>query len=492
MFPSRRSKLPSSHRLLIAAKVAPEHSTTLLCANGLATTREKKQVTTNNPSIGEQDGEEPSLQKTLYLQASFIKSIVGGGALALPAAVASVGGAEAIPASLFLIGIAAAMSAYSFTLIGTVCEQTGATTYVQAWENTVKSQTNLISAVLSVKTALACLAYMMILADSLSSVASVSRVEALIGVTIVALAPLCLMPNLTALAPYSFVGVVGILLTTAFMVLRFWDGTYATPTIHDDGNVWMVDSSTVGLEPVKTLANYDPLSTTTETFVNFDPLSTTTTEAALNLDPLTTTALSDAVVHTDPFALIGMACTLATAFVCHYNGPRIYTELQGSTAVFERLTNSSFAFGAFLMAVIAATGYMTFGSDSAAVILSSYSPNDSLMSLSRLLIIVSLIATFPLPFLGLRDSLQDKWPLQEKKFSLTFGLLFGIALVAASFDDLGLLLKLGGGTVSTAIAYVIPSLMYLKVNPSAPLPKVLCAVAVAIGITGVTTTLWPS
>jgi amino acid permease len=287
---------------------------------------------------------------------------------------------------------------------------------------------------------------------------------------------LCLLPNLTALAPFSLVGVLGILLTTAFMLLRLLDGTYSVdPIVTSENGIMTMTSSDIGRVEIETPMvdawTDGGLSTLHSTLADF---SATTGEVS--------------ILHTDPFDLIGLACTLATAFVCHYNGPRLYTELQGNQSVFQQLTVTSFAAGAMIIATIATAGFLTFGLDSAPVILSNYSTSDSLMALSRVLIMASIVATFPLAFLGLRDSLRDKWPWDDK-WSLSFGLLISITLVASSFDDLGLLLKVGGGTVSTAVASVIPSLMYLKCWPSAKLPKVLCAAATVVGITGVTNTL---
>jgi amino acid permease len=455
----------------------------------------------SSAATAQQQQGQPQRNKTWLLQASLIKSIVGVGALALPAAVATVGGAEAVPFSILLIIVAAAMNAYSFSMLGRVCETTGARSYLEAWEYTVGQDvarsTNVVSVILSLKTALACLAYSMTLADSFHSlVADISRTEALIGITCFALAPLCLLPNLTALAPYSMVGVVGILVTTSFMLLRLLDGTYTRgaddPIVlstGEDGSIFTMTSIDTGGSAVNAL---DAWATTG------GGLDAVPSNLAVDLATATTSmttatgveeeASSVLLLHTDPSDLIGLACTLATAFVCHYNGPRIYNELQGNQRVFQRLTATSFGIGAIIFATIAASGFLTFGTDAAPVILSNYAADDSLMTVSRVLIMASIIATFPLAFLGLRDSLRDKWPW-ENQWSLTFGLLLGITLVASSFDDLGLLLKLGGGTVSTAVASVIPSLMYLKCWPTATLPKIVCATATVVGITGVTNTL---
>ena len=54
----------------------------------------------------------------------------------------------------------------------------------------------------------------------------ITRLEALLLVTVGALLPLCLMKNIHVLAPYSIVGTMGVLFTAVAMVIRCVDGTY--------------------------------------------------------------------------------------------------------------------------------------------------------------------------------------------------------------------------------------------------------------------------
>lgn len=81
------------------------------------------------------------------------------------------------------------------------------------------------------KPALGNLAYSMILADTFRSLFAsveieITRTFSLVFITLVAILPLCLLKNLDALAPFSAVGTVGILLTALCMGLRYFDGTY--------------------------------------------------------------------------------------------------------------------------------------------------------------------------------------------------------------------------------------------------------------------------
>jgi amino acid permease len=170
------------------------------------------------------------------LSVSLIKSVVGSGVLALPAGVATLGDSPSgvvVPAVLLILVIGAS-NAYFFSLIGRVCSMTGATSFRDAWERSVGtgSSSQLVSAVCSAKAGIGCLAYSMILADSFQSIAvgagltDFTRTESLGLVTLAALLPLCLKRDLTSLAPFSLLGVVGMGFTTSAMVVRYIDGSY--------------------------------------------------------------------------------------------------------------------------------------------------------------------------------------------------------------------------------------------------------------------------
>jgi amino acid permease len=114
---------------------------------------------------------------------------------------------------------------------------------------------------------------------------------------------------------------------------------------------------------------------------------------------------------------IVLACTLATAFVAHYNAPRFHTELQDNTERrFNLVTLISYAIAAVLSMVVAVGGFSTFGSHLSGLILNNYSPYD--------------------------------------------GLLTAVTLAACLIQDLALVLSVGGGTLSTIVASVFPALMF--------------------------------
>lgn len=191
---------------------------------------------------------------------NLVKSIVGAGVLSLPAGIAAYGNApSAIYPAIAFISLIGMASAYGFSLIGRVCAITGGQTYRDAWSKSVGEHSSWIPAVTcTFKTCFAILSYSMILADTIQSLvrgcapplllllpgtggtssikwssmaASVTRTQALLGISTTTLLPLCLVKNLSGLAPFSLVGVVGMMYTAMAMVLRYIGKSYALPII---------------------------------------------------------------------------------------------------------------------------------------------------------------------------------------------------------------------------------------------------------------------
>jgi protein-S-isoprenylcysteine O-methyltransferase Ste14 len=134
--------------------------------------------------------------------------------------------------SVALIAIMGGLSAYTFALIGRICAETKTESYSDAWDSTVGAKwAPLIAFSCFVDCLAGNLSYSMILADTFTSLLSgvgiaVTRTQSLIGVTTGVLLPLCLLKNLSSLAPFSLVGITGMLYTTVAMVLRYFGGSY--------------------------------------------------------------------------------------------------------------------------------------------------------------------------------------------------------------------------------------------------------------------------
>jgi amino acid permease len=160
----------------------------------------------------------------------------------------------------------------------------------------------------------------MILADTIKNLAlsagySVTRTQALLGVTGTVLLPLCLLKNLASLAPFSLVGIIGMLYTTAAMGLRWYQKSYSP------GGAFF---ATQLAEPVFGSAGA-------------------------------------AAAFTNPATLI-LACMLSNAYIAHFNAPKFLKELKNNTLPrFYQVIAWSFGTAIGLYGLITAFGFLTFG-----------------------------------------------------------------------------------------------------------------------------------
>ena len=359
---------------------------------------------------------------------NLVKSIVGAGVLSLPYGVAAFGNApSALIPGCALIAIMGAISAYTFGLIGRICQRTGTDSYADAWDATVgKKFSPLIAFSCFFDCFVGNLCYSMILADTAVSLAAtagitVSRTNSLLGVTGLVLLPLCLMKNLSSLAPFSLVGIVGMLYTTASMGLR-----------------WMSKSYQAG--------------------------------GAFHASQLAAPVFGSAGARSalSPTSLI-LACMLSNAYIAHFNAPKFLTELKNNTMPrFHQVIAWSFGTSIALYAAVTSFGFLTFGAASNGLILNNYSNTDALMSIARIAVAVSITCSYPLIFVGSRDGLLDLFKVKEARDSarflnkVTVATLAVVTLLASQLRDLGIVAAVGGATFGTALVFIYPAIMFLK------------------------------
>eukprot|EP00579_Thalassiosira_antarctica_P001217 CAMPEP_0201871608 /NCGR_PEP_ID=MMETSP0902-20130614/4501_1 /ASSEMBLY_ACC=CAM_ASM_000551 /TAXON_ID=420261 /ORGANISM="Thalassiosira antarctica, Strain CCMP982" /LENGTH=478 /DNA_ID=CAMNT_0048397655 /DNA_START=38 /DNA_END=1475 /DNA_ORIENTATION=- len=360
---------------------------------------------------------------------NMVKALVGVGVLSLPAGIAAFGDnpSAAIPAAI-LIATIGAIAAYNFSLLGRLCAMTGATSYRSAWE---KSSANpplgFLDHPVSSKRFFAILAYSMVLGDTFSALfktfgMSVSREAALVGLTVTCLLPLCLLKDLSSLAPFSLAGIAGMLFTAVAMAIRFFDGSYASA----DSGLAM--------------------------------------DVAESLRPSIGTKGASAVFSSNSFILI---CMLSTAYMAHFNAPKFYLELENNTiARWNTVVATSFSVAVLFFIGIASMGFATFGGASNGLILNNYSTKDSLMGFVRVAVAFALVFTYPLAFVGCRDGLLEmlKVPKEErtdaKLNNLTYIILGTVTAVAMKITDLSFIMSFGGATLGNALIYVYPAIMF--------------------------------
>lgn len=319
---------------------------------------------------------------------TLVKNIVGAGVLALPSGVSTFATSPSavIPSSIWLV-VMGIVFGYEFQLIGKVCDMTVSSTFREAWDDTVgrnidnddrdniddevhppssslpsslvsRHAGTVVSWVNMLKPALANLAYSMILADTFRSLFAtigwdVTRTGCLLLVTLMGILPLCLLKNLDALAPFSMLGTVSILLITVCMGIRCYDGTYDP-----------IDGIYIDSLPEK----YRPI------FGTYNGYWTV--------------------------SVLVYVAMIFEAYIAHYNAPRFYTELHDATIRrFRIVVGNGFGLSTILYILIMSFGYLTFGGNCDGYILNNYSDNDSLMTVSRFVISFSILFTYPVTFM---------------------------------------------------------------------------------------------
>ena len=254
----------------------------------------------------------------------------------------------------------------------------------------------------------------MVLGDTLLGLfrlPSTMRTTVLVTMTSVILLPLCWMKNLSALSPFSLLGILGMVFTGMAMTKRYFDQSYVGP--HG---------------------------------IFFQQIST-------HLQPQFGTHGYFSVFQ--PRALI-LVCMLSTAYMAHFNAPKFYNELYNNTLPrFYTVVASSFGISILMIGYITAMGFLTFGSAASGLVLNNYSANDIWMSTSRIAVAIALIFSYPLAFQGCRDGIIDVVQLIQPKVTKTLTTLNGMTIVllvllttlAATLKDVSFVLALGGGNV---------------------------------------------
>uniref|UniRef100_A0A7S1BC54 Amino acid transporter transmembrane domain-containing protein n=1 Tax=Corethron hystrix TaxID=216773 RepID=A0A7S1BC54_9STRA len=384
---------------------------------------------------------------------NLVKSIVGCGVLSLPAGIAAFGNApSALVPAAFLILLMGAISAYTFSLLARVCALTGATSYADAWDKTRGRSTAWIVAASSAFDCFAGnLSYSMILADTVRALLAavgiaVTRTTALTGLTTTVLLPLCLVKNLSSLAPFSLVGLLGMVYTAVAMGIRYFGGAYAAP-----GGRFLADLAP-GMLP------------------SFGAVG--------------------AAGAATPQALI-LVSMLSTAYIAHFNAPKFYRELKNNTlARFNRMTAASFGLSVAFYFVLASLAFLTFGASTAGMVLNNYSTKDLLISASRCAVAVSLIGSYPLMFVGTRDGLLDLLQLPEKQRTdsllnkMSVGLVGIITLLATKVTDLTFVASISGAMLGTSLIFIFPTLMFraaVRGDASKKWESRLCSLIALVG-----------
>ena len=159
-------------------------------------------------------------------------NVAGAGILTLAAGKAT--GTGWIPSVLTCVTLAF-VSAHTFTLIGKACDMTGQTTFKGLWADAFGPSTAwIVDSMVFVQCFFVSIIYTGLLGDIFSALLAntsfpISRTPIIVTAAVAILWPLNMIRDLSALGFTSILGLVAVLYTVFFIVLRALDGTYAMP-----------------------------------------------------------------------------------------------------------------------------------------------------------------------------------------------------------------------------------------------------------------------
>jgi sodium-coupled neutral amino acid transporter 11 len=417
-----------------------------------------------------------------------VKAMVGSGVLALPAGLAAVSDfpAALLPANVLLIALGV-LSAYTFSLYGRLTDQTQAKSLGDLWKKVMKTDQSIIISTFSFIYCFGVLlTFGLVIGDLMSSLATAggltgwmaARQTSILAVTAGILYPLCNLPSLASLAPVSIVGVLGTLFTTLFMALR-------CPAV-----------------------------------VTVSPYSATAEPASLYLQSIPDTMQPSFSTYTKtqspaPLIIMAMACT---TFLAHFSVPDFYHSLADPTAAtksgnhksvdkgdndsgsdsgsdsasdsatdsasdngvvetnqkasptikkFTKMTVFSFVAATLINTLTMTFGFLTFGGNSAGIVLNNYSALDVGASVSRLTVAVSVIGGYPFLIKACRSEVLELLTQKEVTRSLerkttTILLCILTFLCVGVLEDAGFVVSLNGALMGSNLIYTFPALLFLK------------------------------
>lgn len=392
-----------------------------------------KQITTLRSDIStttlvadtEKLGGEASVLSSIF---NLAKSVVGIGVLSLPGGAAFLSDSPITLVPACLVGaLMGTLAAYSFSSIGKACDMHQSKSFQDVWAKSVSARTAwMVSAGITAKCLMASLACSIIIGDTFSSLAQTfgfssffrNRRNIIMLLTSTILLPLCSLESLSTLAPFSILGLVGILYTAFFMTVRYAQGSYSAAGRYFADVV------------VKPSFNRVPLNWNNRVFV-----------------------------------LLSM---LSTSFIAHYNAPKFYGELKNpDTAKFNKVVAAGFGLSILFNLYIMCIGYLTFGGSSLGLVLNNYSGQDTLATYARVAIGAAILTGYPFTFSALREGLLDLMNFSEERRKkavkpLTVGLLSIITVMALLLKDVGFVVSLSGSLFGCSLMFIVPAIMTIQ------------------------------
>jgi len=179
-----------------------------------------------------------------------------------------------------------------------------------------------------------------------------------------------------------------------------------------------------------------------------------------------------AFAHPDFFQGMG---AMAFAYVCHHTSFLVFLGLKERTPRRWRVVSHvSVGFAFVLSMLLALPAFHHFSDRTCGDVLNNFPVGDIAIDISRLLLALTMILTFPMEFFVSRQAflsvVQCKFPLNPRADRVHYPVsllkwLFTV-VVGVSVRDLGVVLELTGGFSAVFLGYILPAACAIKLAPN--------------------------
>eukprot|EP01062_Namystynia_karyoxenos_P078092 TRINITY_DN7993_c0_g1_i1.p1 TRINITY_DN7993_c0_g1~~TRINITY_DN7993_c0_g1_i1.p1 ORF type:complete len:452 (+),score=140.47 TRINITY_DN7993_c0_g1_i1:83-1438(+) len=263
----------------------------------------------------------------------------------------------------------------------------------------------------------------------------ISRRMGTVIVTVAFFFPLACARNLSFLAPFTVVGVAGIIFATAAVIVRYSDGRY-----EDESNPgWPVHLSA------------------------FD---------------------SGNIAKTFPI--------LVVSYGIHFNCLRFYYELrERSQARMRKVICGAIGLSTLVYATVGMIVYATFGRCTESDFTGNFDSADVWIGVVRVAMLIALINSYPLVALSARRAVDQLfmqprgWEMTPPRRVLVTTLITVVCLgIATLANDPGVVLDYNGSVFGTPVCYIIPPVFYLLLPRSSQSVRMRagCVLAIVLGL----------
>ena len=164
---------------------------------------------------------------------------------------------------------------------------------------------------------------------------------------------------------------------------------------------------------------------------------------------------------------------ISFAFMCHHSSFLVYESMENPTqSRWDRITHISLGVSFLIVLVFGVTGYVTFTGFSEGDLLENYCTYDNAALLARLLFAVTIMLTYPIECFVVRDVVMNVMSsekheiVSDNKHTITTILIVATSYALSTLTDcLGIVLTLNGVLAAVPLAYILPAVTYLKLDP---------------------------